>query len=464
MLTRIGATVVVMEHFDAEEALAAIERYGVTHGQWVPTMFVRLLKLPDEVRERYDVSTLRGAIHAAAPCPVPVKQAMIDWWGPIILEYYAATEGIGATLITSEEWLEHQGSVGKSLLGPVHIARRRRPGAAARRARPLFFEPPRLASRSSTTTTRPRRPRPGRPKGWATVGDVGYLDEDGYLYLTDRSSHMIISGGVNIYPQEAENLLVTHPKVVDCAVFGVPDDEMGEQVKAVVQPVDWDDVGPRPRAGAAGVLPGRPGPLQVPALHRLRARAAPPRDRQALQAPAPGSLLGRPREQDRLMQLRTITADVVDGVATLTLARPDAGNGIDRELATELNEVTTAWSVDPGVRAVLLRARARTSASAATSCRSRRGDDLPAHLTDMTTYFHAAMSRLTRLDAPVVCGRPGQRGGRRLRSGDGGRHRAGRCVEPVRARLHRHRPHARRGRARGRSPASSGCAGRSTSR
>ena len=243
MLTRIGATVVVMERFDPEELLAAIERYGVTHGQYVPTMFVRMLKLPDDVRSRYDLSSLRGAIHVAAPCPIPVKEAMIAWWGPIILEYYAATEGIGLALITSAEWLEHKGSVGKSLLGPVHILddddQELPPGEAGR----VFFQPPDFLSfeyhndPAKTAETR-------SPQGWSTVGDVGYLDTDGYLYLTDRSTNMIIVGGVNIYPQEAENLLITHPKVLDCAVFGVPDEEMGEQVKAVVQPLDWASAGP----------------------------------------------------------------------------------------------------------------------------------------------------------------------------------------------------------------------------
>jgi acyl-CoA synthetase (AMP-forming)/AMP-acid ligase II len=243
MLTRIGATVVVMEHFDPEAALAAIETHHVTHGQWVPTMFVRLLKLPQSTRDRYDMSSLRGAIHVAAPCPIPVKEAMIEWWGPILLEYYAATEGIGLTLISSAEWLEHRGSVGKSLLGPVHILdehdRELPPGEAGR----VFFQPPDFLSFEYHND--PAKTAESKsPQGWSTVGDVGYVDSDGYLYLTDRSTNMIISGGVNIYPQEAENLLVTHPKVLDCAVFGIPDDEMGEQVKAVVQPIDWSDAGP----------------------------------------------------------------------------------------------------------------------------------------------------------------------------------------------------------------------------
>jgi long-chain acyl-CoA synthetase len=243
MLTRIGATVVLMEHFDAEAALAAIETHRVTHGQWVPTMFVRMLKLPVAVRARYDTSSLRGALHVAAPCPVPVKEAMIAWWGPILLEYYAATEGIGVTMISSEEWLEHKGSVGKSMFGPAHILDddgvELPPGEEGR----VFFEPlPFLTFEYHNDPDKTREAKTA--EGWATVGDVGYVDEDGYLYLTDRSSNMIISGGVNIYPQEAENLLVTHPKVLDCAVFGVPHEEMGEEVKAVVQPIDWDDAGP----------------------------------------------------------------------------------------------------------------------------------------------------------------------------------------------------------------------------
>jgi acyl-CoA synthetase (AMP-forming)/AMP-acid ligase II len=243
MLTRIGATVVVMEHFGAEEALAAIERHRVTHGQYVPTMFVRMLKLPDEVRARYDLSSLRGAIHVAAPCPVPVKEAMIAWWGPILIEYYAATEGIGLALITSEEWLEHKGSVGRSLLGPVHILDDDDEELPAGEEGRVFFQPPEFLSFEYHND--PAKTADSRsPQGWSTVGDVGYLDADGYLFLTDRSTNMIISGGVNIYPQEAENLLVTHPKVLDCAVFGVPHDEMGEQVKAVVQPVDPDTAGP----------------------------------------------------------------------------------------------------------------------------------------------------------------------------------------------------------------------------
>jgi long-chain acyl-CoA synthetase len=239
---RGGGTVVIMERFDPQEALALIERHRVTHSQWVPTMFVRLLKLPEAERRRHDLASHQVAIHAAAPCPVPVKEQMIAWWGPILFEYYSATEGIGATAITSQEWLAHKGSVGRPLAGAVHIldeAGGELPIGAPGR---IFFEVPGATPfayyKDPDKTARARNER-----GWGTVGDIGYLDVDGYLYLTDRKDFMIVSGGVNIYPQEIENLLVTHPKVADVAVFGVPNDEMGEEVKAVVQPTDMADAG-----------------------------------------------------------------------------------------------------------------------------------------------------------------------------------------------------------------------------
>jgi long-chain acyl-CoA synthetase len=238
---RHGGTCVIMEHFDPSEFLALIERYHVTHTQVVPTMFIRMLKLPEAERTRYDLSSLRVAIHAAAPCPVAVKEQMIAWWGPKIMEYYAGTEGNGFCAITAEEWLQHRGSVGRAMLGTIRIlddAFREQPVGEPGT---IYFEggagfeyhkdPDKTASSRS-------------PQGWSTLGDVGYVDAEGYLYLTDRKAHMIISGGVNIYPQECENLLVTHPKVADCAVIGVPNEEFGEEVKAVVQPVDMADAGP----------------------------------------------------------------------------------------------------------------------------------------------------------------------------------------------------------------------------
>jgi long-chain acyl-CoA synthetase len=238
---RIAGTVVLMERFDAEQALALIERYRITCGQFVPTMFIRMLKLPEEVRARYDVSSLRSVVHAAAPCPVDVKQRMMEWWGPIIYEYWSSTEGAGATFVTPDEWLAHPGTVGKPMAVAIHIldddGNELPPGEPGTiwAEGPLGFEyrndPVKTAEAVNSL-------------GYKTVGDVGYLDDEGYLYLTDRKAHMIIAGGVNIYPQEAENVLVTHPKVLDVAVIGVPDEDLGEQVKAVVQPVDWSDVGP----------------------------------------------------------------------------------------------------------------------------------------------------------------------------------------------------------------------------
>ncbi|WP_197375745.1 fatty-acid--CoA ligase FadD4 [Mycolicibacterium baixiangningiae] len=233
-----GHTVVVMEKFEPESALQAIQRYGVTHGQFVPAMFIRMLKLPEQVRNSYDVSSLRRVIHAAAPCPVEIKKQMIDWWGPIIDEYYASSEAHGSTIISAEEWLTHPGSVGKPMTGVLHILDEDGNELPPNHAGEIYFE----GGNAFEYLNDPDKTAASRhDKGWATVGDIGYVDEDGYLYLTDRRHHMIISGGVNIYPQEAENLLVTHPKVMDAAVFGVPDDDMGQRVEAAVQPVDPAD-------------------------------------------------------------------------------------------------------------------------------------------------------------------------------------------------------------------------------
>jgi fatty-acyl-CoA synthase len=233
-----GITTVVLEKFDAEEALDAIQRHGVTHGQFVPVMFTRMLKLPEAVRNSYDVSSLQRVMHAAAPCPVEIKKQMIDWWGPIVDEYYASSEAIGSTLITAEDWLTHPGSVGTSMLSTIHIldedGNELPPGEAGEIYFEGGFDFEYLNDAANTASSRDSH-------GWKTVGDIGYLDDDGYLYLTDRRHHMIISGGVNIYPQEAENMLVSHPKVMDAAVFGVPDDEMGQRVKGVVQTVDPAD-------------------------------------------------------------------------------------------------------------------------------------------------------------------------------------------------------------------------------
>ncbi|GAA3959627.1 acyl-CoA synthetase [Actinomadura viridis] len=240
---RFGATVVVMERFDPEGALKAIEKYGVTHSQWVPTMFIRMLKLPEETRSGYDLSTLRCAVHAAAPCPVPVKEQMIDWWGPVLHEYYAGTEGNCFVYTNSEDWLAHKGTVGRPLLGKVHVCDESGEEMPPGTPGTLYFgEGPVFEYHGDEAKTKASRDPWGN--GWSTIGDVGYVDEDGFIYLTDRRSYMIISGGVNIYPQEAENVLAVHPKVADVAVFGVPDAEMGEAVKAVVQPQFPDEAGP----------------------------------------------------------------------------------------------------------------------------------------------------------------------------------------------------------------------------
>ena len=234
--TAVGATVVVMEKFDPEAFLQAVETYRATHSQLVPTMFVRMLKLPEAVRSRYDVSSLKCAIHAAAPCPVPVKEQMIAWWGPVIEEYYAGSEGNGMTWVGSNDWMTHKGTVGRAIYGEVHICDEDGNELGPNQEGMVYFSgtnPPSYHGDEEKTAgaRNPRHP------DWSTLGDVGRLDEDGFLYLTDRKAFMIISGGVNIYPQETENVLITHPKVADCAVIGVPDPDFGEAVKAVVQPM-----------------------------------------------------------------------------------------------------------------------------------------------------------------------------------------------------------------------------------
>jgi long-chain acyl-CoA synthetase len=234
----MGGTTVAMEKFDPELALECIQRYRVTHGQFVPAMFVRMLKLPDTVRNSYDLSSLKRVLHAAAPCPVDIKKQMIDWWGPIIDEYYGSSEAVGASFIRAEEWLAHPGSVGRPLIGVPHIldadGNELPPGEVGEIYYGGGYSFEYLKDDAKTAASRD-------PHGWVTVGDLGYLDDDGYLFLTDRRHHMIISGGVNVYPQEAEDLLITHPKVLDAAVFGIPDAEMGQSVKGVVQTVDSQD-------------------------------------------------------------------------------------------------------------------------------------------------------------------------------------------------------------------------------
>jgi long-chain acyl-CoA synthetase len=233
-----GGTSVIMERFDPEQALALIERHKATHSQWVPVMFIRMLKLPEVVRSKYDVSSMQRAIHAAAPCPVDIKRQMIDWWGPVICEYYSSSEGVGFTLIDSEDWLNHPGSVGRPLTGIPKILDDNLQELPVGEVGQIYFAE---VARFEYFDEPGKTEEAFDSRGWGTVGDMGYLDEEGYLYLTDRKNFMIITGGVNVYPAEIEGLLVTHPKVADVAVFGIPNEEFGEVVKAVVQLMDHSD-------------------------------------------------------------------------------------------------------------------------------------------------------------------------------------------------------------------------------
>lgn len=238
---QVGGTAIIMEHFDPEQFLALVERYHATHTQVVPTMFIRMLKLPDEVRARYDISSLQMCVHAAAPCPVAVKERMIAWWGPIIHEYYAGTEGNGFVYCGSEAWLAHKGTVGQALVGQIHVCGEDGEELPVGEEGTIYFG----GGADFEYHNDPEKTASSRhPQGWSTLGDIGRLDEEGFLYLTDRKAHMIISGGVNIYPQEAENVLALHPQVADVAVIGIPNEDFGEEVKAIVQPVDMADAGP----------------------------------------------------------------------------------------------------------------------------------------------------------------------------------------------------------------------------
>ena len=241
-IMRLGGTVVIMQKYDSEEALQLIERFRVTHSQWVPTMFSRLLRLPEPVRNSYDLSSLQCAIHAAAPCPIQVKMAMIDWWGPVLFEYYSSSEGSGHTVCNSAEWLQNKGTVGRAVLGDIKILDEDGqvlPPGEDNTGAVYFANAPVFEYHNDPEKTRASRTK----EGWSTMGDVGYVNERGFLFLTDRKANMIVSGGVNIYPQEVENLLITHPKVADAAVIGVPNTEFGEEVKAVIQPENWADAG-----------------------------------------------------------------------------------------------------------------------------------------------------------------------------------------------------------------------------
>ena len=233
----LGGTVVMMERFDPREALQALEKYAVTHSQWVPTMFSRMLKLPEEERTGFDLSAHRVAIHAAAPCPRKVKQQMFEWWGPILHEYYGGTELNGLTYVGPEDWLAHPGTVGRAVMGAIHICDESGAELPAGEAGIVYFERDTAPFAYHKDAEKTRSAQHPKHPGWTALGDVGHVDDEGFLYLTDRASFMIISGGVNIYPQEIENELITHPKVEDVAVVGVPNPDLGEEVKAIVQPV-----------------------------------------------------------------------------------------------------------------------------------------------------------------------------------------------------------------------------------
>lgn len=233
-----GGTLVMARRFEAETTLRIIDEYAVTHAQFVPTMFVRMLKLPAEVRARYRHDSLRAVVHAAAPCPVEVKHLMIDWWGPLLHEYYSSTEANGITLIRSQEWLERPGSVGKAGLGIIHICDDEGAELPAGEDGTVYFERDVPPFEYHNAPEKSREARHPDHESWTTTGDVGHVDEDGYLYLTDRKAFMIIAGGVNIYPQEVEDCLALHPSILDVAVIGVPDDDLGERVAAYVQPAE----------------------------------------------------------------------------------------------------------------------------------------------------------------------------------------------------------------------------------
>jgi acyl-CoA synthetase (AMP-forming)/AMP-acid ligase II len=240
-MQHVGALLIVMEHFDARTALQLCERYRVTDAHFVPTMMVRILKLAAAEREAFDLRSLQRVIHGAAPCPPQIKREMIEWLGPILEESYGGTEGNGLTMISSSEWLAHPGSVGRAFVGAVHIldeeGRELPPGE---QGGVYFSGGPSFEYHRNMQKTKEAHDALGR----STLGDIGFLDADGYLYLTDRRNNLIITGGVNVFPQEIENLLVTHPQVLDAAVFGLPDLEMGEIIKAVIQPREAHQAGP----------------------------------------------------------------------------------------------------------------------------------------------------------------------------------------------------------------------------
>jgi fatty-acyl-CoA synthase len=264
MIHSVGGTVLIMPRFEPVAALETIQKYRITHSQWVPTMFIRMLKLPQADRERFDLSSHKVAVHAAAPCSVEVKQAMIDWWGPILFEYYAATEAIGITFIDSKTWLTKPGSVGKAGLGILHICDDDGTELPIGEDGLVYFERDVLPFAYHNDPEKTKKAQHPQHDNWGTTGDIGHVDDEGYLFLTDRKAFMIISGGVNIYPQEVENALTLHPAVLDIAVIGLPDDEMGEYVKGVVQPAPGVKTGPKLEQELLEFLRGHIAHYKVP--------------------------------------------------------------------------------------------------------------------------------------------------------------------------------------------------------
>ena len=315
-----GHRVVLMDKWTPEGCLEKIDRYGVTTSHMVPTMFHRMLRLPKEVRDRYDVSSVSHMIHSAAPCPVPTKRAMLDWWGPAIWEYYAASEG-GGTISSPQDWEAKPGTVGKAWpISEVIISDDEGNELPPGEVGTIWM---RMGQhRFEYHGDEEKTKKSWNDQGFFTVGDVGEMDEDGYLFLRDRKVDMIISGGVNIYPAEIESVLMQHPKVLDCAVFGIPNDDWGEEVKAAVQPSEDAARRPRARAGAAGLPRRAPRRLQGPALDRLPRRLPAHRDGQARQAHPARPLLGGPRERPGLTAGRPLSRRRAGGGARVSCAPP----------------------------------------------------------------------------------------------------------------------------------------------
>lgn len=267
VVIKMGGTAYIMDRFVPAVALELIQTHRITHSQWVPTMFVRFLKLPDDVREKYDLSSMRLAVHAAAPCPIDIKRKMIEWWGEIIEEYYSGTENNGFTSITTSEWLLHPGSVGRAKLGVLHICNEQGDEVPTGLEGEVYFE----NGHQFTYHNDPVKTAKCTNKvGWTSIGDIGSVDDDGYLYLTDRKSYLIISGGVNVYPQEAENTLLSHPSVLDAAVVGVPDEDFGEAVLAVVQLLNPEDVSDELKADLIAFCRERMSTIKCPRFIEFR--------------------------------------------------------------------------------------------------------------------------------------------------------------------------------------------------